>query len=151
MHKARVCSVGFGEIFAAWFILNYWSREFSLSAITNGFELRCQSRATHLICLQNLSLSIQNLVLELFIIAIVLGLHFSHVLFLVVLFLGRIGCLAAGELKVLEFEGDDDVSRVDHCTADNFFEILSDGRIRNFMGKFLTVKGKGLGKDLSES
>ena len=69
---------------------------------------------------------------------------------MLLLFLGRIGCLAAGELKVLEFEGDDDVSRVDHCTADNFFEILSDGRIRNFMGRFLTVKGNGLCKNLSE-
>ena len=56
MHKARVCPTGVGATFAACFDMNYWLREFPLSTIANRFELRCQSKATHAIVLQNLSL-----------------------------------------------------------------------------------------------
>ena len=38
------------------FVLIYWLREFPLSAVANHFELKCQSRATVAIVLQNLSL-----------------------------------------------------------------------------------------------
>ena len=43
--------------FTALFVLNYWLREFSLSMIANCFELRCQSKATNAIVLQNVSMS----------------------------------------------------------------------------------------------
>ena len=38
------------------FILIYWLTEFSLSAVGNRFELRCQSKANDAIVLQNLLL-----------------------------------------------------------------------------------------------
>ncbi len=52
MHKARVCPTSFGETFAL-FVLNYWLREFPLSAAANGSGLRCQSNATVAIVLQS--------------------------------------------------------------------------------------------------
>ena len=42
MHKARVFPIGFGPTFSAVFVLIHWLREFPLSAVTYGFELRCQ-------------------------------------------------------------------------------------------------------------
>ena len=39
---------------AALFALNYWLRYFLLSTVTSAFELRCQSKATDTIVLQNL-------------------------------------------------------------------------------------------------
>ena len=56
MHNEQASYLGFRATFAALFVLNYWLREFLLSAIANRFELRCQSKATVAIVLQNLSL-----------------------------------------------------------------------------------------------
>ena len=58
MHDEQASCLGFTATFADLFVLNYWSREFLLSAIANRFELRCQSKATDAIVLQNLSLLI---------------------------------------------------------------------------------------------
>ena len=41
--QVRVCTTGFGATFAAVF-LNYWLREFLLSAFANRFELRCEPK-----------------------------------------------------------------------------------------------------------
>ena len=38
------------------FVLNYWLREFRLSATANHLELQCQSKATDAIVLQCVSL-----------------------------------------------------------------------------------------------
>ena len=43
MHNAPASYLGFKEIFAALFDMNYWLREFPLSAAVNRFELRCKS------------------------------------------------------------------------------------------------------------
>ena len=56
MHSNRASYLGFKEIFAAFFVSNYWLREFPSSAIVNQFELRCQSKATHAVVLRNCSL-----------------------------------------------------------------------------------------------
>ena len=49
MYKATVFPAGFRVPFAALFVLDYWQRELSLSAIANGFEFLCQSTATDFI------------------------------------------------------------------------------------------------------
>ena len=46
----------FEATIAALFVLVYLFREFLLSAINNRFELRCQSKVTNAIVLQNMSL-----------------------------------------------------------------------------------------------
>ena len=42
MQKAGVYPTRFGATFAAVFVLIYWLGEFTLSAVINHFELRCQ-------------------------------------------------------------------------------------------------------------
>ena len=44
LHKARVCPNGFGVTFAAMFVQIYGLKEFPLSAVTNCFQLRCESK-----------------------------------------------------------------------------------------------------------
>ena len=44
MHNKREKLPGFQRNFAALFVLNYWLREFPLSAIANLFELKCQQK-----------------------------------------------------------------------------------------------------------
>ena len=44
----------FWDDFALSFGLNYWLREFPLSAVTYPFQLRCQSKAADVIILHNL-------------------------------------------------------------------------------------------------
>ena len=55
LHKATVRPTGFRANFAALFILNFWLREFPLSAVANSFESQCQSKGANAIFLQNLS------------------------------------------------------------------------------------------------
>ena len=43
-HQVRVCTTGFGATFAAVFVLNYWLKEFLLSAFVYRFELRCEPK-----------------------------------------------------------------------------------------------------------
>ena len=40
LHKVTVCLTCLGQLLRFFFI--FWLREFSLSAVANGFELRCQ-------------------------------------------------------------------------------------------------------------
>ena len=42
MQNESASFLGFTETFVALFVLNYWLREFPLSAIANRFEFLCQ-------------------------------------------------------------------------------------------------------------
>ena len=50
MHNERASYLGFRETFAALLVLNFWLREFPLSAATNCFEFRCQQKHFMLLC-----------------------------------------------------------------------------------------------------
>ena len=54
MHKAIVCRTSLRPTDAALFALNYWLREFLLSAVADRFESQCQSNAADAVVFQNL-------------------------------------------------------------------------------------------------
>ena len=52
----KVSLPGFRATFEALFVLNYWSKEFPLSAVANHFESLCESNTIDAIVLLNLPL-----------------------------------------------------------------------------------------------